>query len=330
MNSATNVLVLISLCFLAACTGATTASSTAAGVPEKAKSGVIFKTAKADLGGDADAIASDTRLSVPFFSVKFYKSSKDVAKSSTLFGGADDYVQARTDTKLAGVSDAAFQRITDQAYGDLIAQLQSAGIDLVPHATVQSATSYKSLDDARPITKSSASTHSPAGFRRTDMFSQVSAPAKIIADIEAGVLDVSYELNYVTAKKNAKALHVDMVSASVDVAQVAHAVGQIRTMPFADAKCNSFNGCHGKISTLRLQQPTYSSIPFGSFENTTSDVRAVAETAVNVLSMFSGGSMRNSEEFTLTADEKKFEQAALDALKQANAKLVQGIVAARQ
>jgi len=94
--------------------------------------------ASPSIGDDkASAFKGSARVAIAEFGVEFYTQIHAEGRQ----GGA----AAMVTTELKGVSDADFQAITEQAYADTLAALQTAGIEVLDQAVVNADAGYQAL-----------------------------------------------------------------------------------------------------------------------------------------------------------------------------------------
>lgn len=296
------------------------------GTPETKKEGIFFKTAKADLTGSAKAFKEDRRIAVPFYRITFTKTSKGTARARELMGKASMNVSQTLISSMNGVSEAAFQRITDQAYDDLLARLKDAGYDVLPLEEVQKAATYAALSQDYPDIDDDSSVCVPTGGKFPGQISTLGKNAALMADIKAGTMIVNLSVNYASLTKTEES-GISSWTAGVDISQVAHVDGKIDMFTYAGAKCNSFNGCWGEQGTLHLGQSVHSEKAFGTLK----DATTTGDTVVNILDKGLGlmqGQLKFGDKVrrvVMEADEAKYEDAALEAIKKANERFVAGM-----
>lgn len=92
-----------------------------------------------DGGALDDVLESSAKIGIAGFTVHFV--TEDRASASTGDGGS-----AVMDVALGGVSKAQLQKITDAAYADFVAQLQTSGREVIPVEKIRATSGYRGIN----------------------------------------------------------------------------------------------------------------------------------------------------------------------------------------
>lgn len=299
-------------------------------VPQPYKTGRFVKTPRPDILGDLKFMKEDEKIAVPFFRVRFIKNTKKAASSSS--GGLpSQQVEAKQiiETTLAGVDDATMQAITDEAYADLVKKLKDSGIGVLTGADVASTAYFsKELNDAYPEHDKGDSAFVATGTKWGGIFKLPRAMAHVMDEAKAGVIMADYSLNFVAYGAFDRGDLTD-ARAEVQYGQSAHAGATLKGLRYKDAKCKR-GACEPSRSgqgDVKLGQVTYSMKPFGTFADTTSGGAHLSNAISGAASLMGGRSVTSRSQKTLTADPVKYKEAALEALFEANTRLVNSLKA---
>jgi len=88
------------------------------------------------------ALAGTKRIAISEFRVEFAVENSGKASSSSSAG----WTSSSSKITLVGVSDEMRQAITDHLYDQLVQKLTEAGLEVVPHETVDADASYRSME----------------------------------------------------------------------------------------------------------------------------------------------------------------------------------------
>ena len=300
--------------------------------PDVLKVGMFKKKPQADVIGDTRALSKVDKMSVPFFKIQFIKSkSGSASESAGGYGGtAKASAAVAIDALLEGVDESVFERITNTAYEDLISKLESAGYSVVGTSELDSSATYQGLKtDAFPSVKKKISTYTAQGLRANgNSFTRDRTVSKLSDELNAPVASVDYTVDFAAFGRQTKGGvmgNTTKASAEMTIGQVAHVWGEISGTAVQTCKVGY---CPAPIFRASLGQAAYSGVEMGTFADTTSTGKSVAVGAANLFSgLMGGGSIAGSEK-TLTADPQKYEEAAIEALKIANDRIVSKMKAA--
>lgn len=326
----TLVLAFAVLCPEAAAFGKNKLEATPDGVviPQPYKTGRIVKTPRPDLLGDLKFMKEDEKIAVPFFRIRFIKNTKKAASSSS--GGLpSQQVEAKQiiETTLAGVDDVTMQAITDEAYADLVKKLKDAGLSILTGNDVASTEFFsKELTDVYPEHDKGDSAFVAAGTKWGGVFKLPRAMAHLMDEAKAGVIMADYSLNFVAYGAIDKGDLTD-ARAEVQYGQSAHAGGMLKAYRFKDANCKRGSCAPSRSGEgdLKLGQVTHSMKPFGTFADTTSGGAHLSNAISGAASLMGGRSVTSRSQKTFTADPVKYKEAALEALFEANTRLVNSL-----
>ena len=298
-------------------------------IPSPNTRGRIKKTPAPDVIGDTRKFTSVTKISVPMYTISFDKKAGESASASSFSG--DVNAHAHVHAKLAGVDEDTFARITNQAYTDFEVKLTAAGYDLVDLKALNNTAAYATWQgDKFPKVKKKWSKYLPDGMRYPGKITYGLKWGKLMNETQAAIIQPDLAVNF-AAFGTETGTHVNFnkskASASVSMGPSVHVIGTANGTTLN--KCDKRGQCFGDMIALRLGQATYSEKPFGSILDTTHTAVKVTQGALKVLGALSGSSTsRTDAEKTLTADAKAYEAAALDALFQANSRIVNKLKAA--
>jgi len=277
-------------------------------IPQKVEEGVFTKTPRADVIGDSSALANAKKIIVPFYKIQFNKNSGESASATVGFTGPTTNVHLNA--KLSGVSEDVFKRITNASYQDLISKLKDQGFNIVGLNTYKNGGTYSELDkNDFPDIDDDTSIYLADGMRDAGSIFYTQTWNNLSKETDAAVLSGFYVVDFAAFGTDSSSGY-DRASASISLGQVAHVWGGIN------------GSANGKMVQSSLGQATYSKIPMGEFSDTTSDALAATQGVLNVLSSMTGTSTRTDTEKTLAADSNKYEMAVMEALKEANTRLV--------
>lgn len=269
--------------------------------------------------GSTEIFEKVKKVFVPYFRVDYNKSL--VGHSTAKGGSWNSNLQARVSAKVVttGYSEEVFQKVTDQAYEDLISRLVEKGFEVISSNEAQTKSEamqdklsdwkeeYPNIDDETSVYVASGTTYPSGFFAALKPDNSLSMPPNDLNDeLEAGIVSVGYSVNYVFMGSSVEE-GVRKVSAELSLGPVVNVGGYFQMFD------------NGEQSRLDMGQVAYSEIPFGNLVNSTSTASELAQGAVSVLGIFMGsGSSGSFDDYTLTVDEEKFGVAMLDALKKAN------------
>lgn len=275
--------------------------------------------------GDLEALQDTKQIAVPFFRIKFLKETlaASQAKSGFLSRGAS----ASAKVNLAGVSDDAFQKITEQTYSDLLAKLRERNIEVLDKDTILSAKSYMKIKDKYPDIDDDESVHVPEGFKFPGGITIGLTYGKVLGDIKSAILSVDYVVNFVSFdSKTFVDVGVGGQSAEAEISAfpVLHVTGTASAIGYnAGEKCEKVSAaCAGGNSNASIGVPTYSTTNIGSISDVTSDGMKAAQAVTGLLSAVTGGSKSKRANMEVSAEEAAYINAAVEALSKANDRFV--------
>ena len=137
-------------------------------------------TLAADVGSDlGSAIKGHSKVAIAEFGVEFYTQLNGQGRA----GGAT----AEVTSQLIGVSDATMQAITDQAYADTIAALQSAGFEVIDQGTLLASPGYQTLAEKYGLASPYTLTDGSFG-ERAPAISKIFAPPGMKAFFSSAII----------------------------------------------------------------------------------------------------------------------------------------------
>jgi hypothetical protein len=156
---------------------------------------------------DMAALKGLRRVAVPQFTVEFVISDSVSAETSGF--AAAGRASTTGYYKLVGVAEADFQKLAEQAYADLVSQLQASGLQVVPASEVQGAPTWRKLAaDGAPLPSrsDSAVTVAPPGMALYGLNRAQAATAKpglfgALSAIGAGFGAAGASMDNVTLQK---------------------------------------------------------------------------------------------------------------------------------
>lgn len=276
---------------------------------QKKKSGFIIKRAIDDIkvDGKEKSLKGKTKIIIPFFRLNFV--TDDKYRNSV--GGATSTSTSKVKSSLEGVEPEVMQRVTDEMYADLIAQLQRAGYEVVSNDLLNGSEKYQKLDDEYPEVKKDVVKVTPSGLTFPGRFRD---PAPDISeDLDALVLKADFDVDFLVINRNESRFNLLKDKSHVDVTQGVNAVGVITVY------------AEDKMTTITVQQPVTSQRPFGVLSDETSALSKVNDVAVFASGWVTGqglGSKRQtSRDFDVIADNNQYRLAVGDVFVQINRKV---------
>jgi hypothetical protein len=266
------------------------------------------------------------------FKVAFIDSKKEAESAGGGYGG-----HATAKMVLQGVTPEVRQAVTEQAYADLLAQLQAGGYEVAdrtvltgspefakvkkfPSPHVEEASFFGSSNNVNYVSpKALGDLYFFAGDMGPNggfAFSNPSTAASIFADKnKLPVISVAYTIDF--AAKNGSGGRFAS-GASLEVGQA--------LMVTPGSGVNFIGGQGGTFSTalgsLKLGQPITSPDKYGELVMTTSGAMKSVEVATNVLGVMLGAGTNQSRDFAVKADPDKYRDGSIAILKQANSALL--------
>ncbi|MDX8381366.1 MAG: hypothetical protein R8M14_04570 [Ghiorsea sp.] len=272
------------------------------------------------LEGEISAIKEAKKVFIPYFKVKFEKVMHSSAKSESGNWRSSASAKMHANVETTGYKEEVFQKITDLAYEDLANKLKAKGFEVISRekAKASSDSMKNETEEAKKVYPNveeddSLYVASDTSFPEDSWMAPLAPdgslngdPSHLSNELEAGLIIVGYDLSYVnvTSKESSS-----MLGASVEISlgPVANAGGFMQV---------SYDGDFQKLT---MGQVSFSEIPFGHLEESTSTGTKAALAGVAVLGALMGsGSSLDITDYTLTVDEGKFVEASVDALTKAN------------
>lgn len=292
----------------------------------------------------AGAFEGKQQVVIGGFKVGFNESKKLQNKASGgLFGGGFGGKSTGL-VKLENVSDSTRQQITDAIYNDFVANLQANGYSVVARSNFTSSKAYEGTkeydfpyenDDSGFLSSYGvAQYYSPSAIgNKQPIFmgeidgvtggfgfaNPMNGAGEYSESTGVAVLNVTYFVDFAGAGG-----HAGITSSSLEVGQLL-AVDS-GTLGITGGASGSFSS---NVGTLTLGQPIASDKEFATIVNNSSDVSVGIETATNIASALLGGGTNQSREFVFNANEQKYADAAVDALRKANKTFVGKMVSLR-
>ena len=269
------------------------------------------------------------RVTVGNFIVGF--STYDTSSVSSRAGG-----NAARNT-LVGVDGALMQRVTDEAYADLVRMLTAQGYTVVDRAglaadprfaaTKTYPNPYEDSSGGLFGNRSRVSYVSPTGFGGVRVFAgdiqgtiggfgadnPAAAAMAYAATSGTQVLHATYVLGFVNAAGGFR------MTSMVEVGQGITARPAVTKLGVIGGASGTFSSGNGTVS---LGQPITSEREFASVQQTTTGGAKAAEAAVNVLTSLMGAGGSVARDFDFTVRPGDYAGAAGETLNQVNAVLV--------
>jgi len=286
---------------------------------------VKVATAKTFLGVQQVVIGS--------FNVAFVSEKTDKAFAGRVasFGGS-----SIAKSKLAGVTSAEFQAITDAAYADLVAKLGKAGYqvaDRAAYAAFPSVASQRYVASGAEGTvqadkneKSKALFFAPTSFGPTPIaagsitggtfgaFGQMGpamARSKFAMAAKMPVLDVRYVVDFAEGKHRGGAF---ALSSSVKLTAQLAVVEMLSSVTLVNDR--------GGVGTMTLQEAIAVDGDFGELRNTTTGGQKAEQAIGNVIGFLGGIGTQSRKFFTFFAVPDQYQRGAIDATVRANDTMV--------
>lgn len=290
----------------------------------------------------AKAFAGKTNVVVNNFKVAFITESEgrnSTGSGGLLGGGMKGHASA--DVTLTGVSDAAMQAITDQAYADFTATMAAKGYTVQPASSIAGMPEMQKVSaenvpytssNLQPSLNSEGKIFAPTGQKlyllagqgvRMGGFGFANpgmAYATIAEKTGTPIIDVYYVLDIAGYGG-----HSSMSSASLSVGQSMH-VKTGSAVSIIGGQSGTFSTTQGNIA---LGQPIASDKAFGTVTEETSGGMKAAGYAANTVSALLGGATSIARDFSIASSDEAYKAAALDALTKANKAMVGQMAALR-
>lgn len=302
----------------------------------------------ATLGARKDVYVAQFAVS---FVTKDSSSSKSVSPMIRQSSGSQ-YAKSTLKANLTGVPDTTFQKITDEAYADFVADLTAKGFNVRPVSDLQKLKPWKKLKPlAAPYTPSGLSSFlkksSPEQvtfsanslniYSVPDQVSQVKPMPYAFAELAeaAGApvfainynvhfayfdSDTDYEVNYFKDVPLGGGTSTTL-SASVAVGQ-----GIQVTTGSAAQFLVDLGGTFSDNGYVSLKDPIVVGGAYGRNEDTTSGSQKAANAFSSAVGLFTGGSAKTTE-ISVVATPEYYRYGVLKAIDMANDRIVNGLLA---
>ena len=334
MNFKYSFMLLAAVAMLAACAVKSTTEGTK---PTEARSGLWGMNKADDLAVDnAKAFAGKNQVIIGSFKIGFLESKKDSAKAGSGMGG-----KSTAKTELTGVTPEIFRAVTNAAYADFVAKLQSSGYTVVDNAAFLASADYASLQGSPNPTTEEASffgaTHditfvAPDRFRDIKFFmgeagkgtglsaignNPYVAAVKYAKSSGTPVISVYYTIDYVNAEGSSSSY---ALTSSISVGQgISTTIGS--GVMFIGGEAGGTFGPNPNGS-IKLGQGIGSDQKFGELVTTSTGAGVAAETALNLMTAVLGGGTNQTRSYEIKADPVAYQTVATAVVQQTNAALI--------
>ncbi len=296
-----------------------------------AKNTGFFGAEKADIDvTDASAFKGKKDVVVGAFRVGFITYNKVGHKTGGgMLGGSRGSAKAKS--TLHGVPESTMQKITDDAYAHFVSTLKANGYNVLDRSKLTATAEYKKMSTAASPYKTDIGSADVTYLAPKGMpiksnglsFGTFSAPDTSMpyAAQKAGVavIDVDYVVNFVQGEGAGYSV------ATVEVGQgISVDAGNGLTFYGGNPGMTSMD-----VGSIKLGQAVYSTDQFASVTDTSSATGQALGYAANVLSYAMGGGGSVVKSYDFTANPAKYQSISTGVIKQANTKLVAGMVANR-
>lgn len=298
---------------------------TTGGVVKQSRTEVIAPTAKKEKSGmlkmrktlpamkktygKASRLAGVKDYVVPFYRINYLIDSNYTNESNNSYTAA----KARVLSKLEGVSPATFDELTELAYADFKQKMADAGFIIKPHGNLKTVQKYIAKGEGKyPGMGKHAYFGVPKGVTSTSGKNSTAALMVEMKD-KVNVLDVNLDANFVINNRNEKKFNIKQAKETVYTSQGANIYGGVKIrIPNTEVR-------------FEIGQPPYSQIAFGTMEDVTKGGDKAGDMAVMATGLLFGkGQLKRSttKRKLVKADEARYKEAMVDALKQANTMIV--------
>lgn len=298
------------------------------------------------ISNNVDSLKGKKNVYIGQYAVTFITEDKGSAKSnSPMFRGDSTSAQANVVAKLSGVPDEVFKSIATKAYNDFVTDLTANGFIVKSSPTLDASKKWKDLDPLKDPYKTSA-LGSVGGFLKGEKrkFATYSAdPLKLYAAPEtpgstvvipseigevAQSLDTPiFMINHVVhfAYFGSKTEYVKNYATDFKTSTATAEVSLGQGIQVTSGSTAQFvidgGGTFSKSGAITIADPIVVGGAYGKNENSTSGATKAANIFSSALGMFSGKSS-SSEEISIIANPQYFEAGALQALDEANNRIV--------
>lgn len=315
------IALLLIATLLAACSSSPTMEVTNTGtvIPAKRESGGYIAGVGSKVYPDVEGSIqkfSNRTVAIPYFRISFDKQSGASASDSTGFGSQNVSSTHHVTAKLLGLSDDAFDRITDAAYNDLVQQLEATGYRVIPSLELLSRGPLEGKSPTKGKTNKKLAVRYGGTKYYPNQFKKGLAGMKLLKEFNAGLLELDYTVNFAALGVESRAYSSGVKGSTTKIGQVAHVLGGMSVIGTDTMGCVGTAAHCTSGGRLSLGQYTYSTTPFAELQDKTSGW-------ANFLVSLIGGATADFYEFQ--AEDAKYEKAALEALKEANRRLISNL-----
>ncbi len=264
--------------------------------------------------GSTKHLRGVTEYIVPFYRINYLTDSNYVNQANNSYTAA----MAKVLSKLEGVSTGTFDEITEIAYADFKDKMNAAGFTIKPHADLPTVQKYMAKSKY-PTMGKHAYKSVAKGTASTSGLNSRRAP-NIASNEKVSVLDINLDANFVINNRNEKKFNILQAKETVYTSQGANVLGGLIV----------FVPRH--VVAFEIGQPPYSQIAFGTMTDVTKGGDKAGDAAVAVTSLLFGGHQKKrmtTRRKLVTADEAKYKEAMVDALKKTNTLIVNNLAGYR-
>lgn len=264
--------------------------------------------------GKVKSLANVEKLIVPFYRINYLKSSNYKNESNNSYTKAS----ARVLSTLEGVSDDIFADMTEEAYADFKSKLEAAGYTVKSHEGMASVdkylakSKYPSSDDTAYYSVPKSVTY--VGGKHSN------AEFKVHMAEKTNVMSVDLIADFVINNRNEKKFNLTRAKETVYTSQGANVGGNVAIR------------VPNRHVAMEIGQPPHSKIAFGTMTDATTGGDKAGDTAKMVAgALFGKGRMTRSttKRKVVKAEEVKYREAMMDAIRQANTLIVEKLASAK-
>jgi hypothetical protein len=345
-----NLILLPMIAILAGCG----VSSSDGVISRDANKGGLFGLSKLDevkVDGES-ALEGVQSVVIGSFKVGFVESAKQTNQASGTFMSSARGGKARGNVTLEGISEKTKQDITNAAYADFVAKLQSQGYNVVNRSVLTSSSEYASMSTKQfPFLADSSGFlsdygktvfYQPSALGSSGVFfmgdfpqsSSGTSAAAFIPGLTgiAGAMSAQGDMKVASfAEKNNLAVLsatyvLDFAAAGghAGVSTASIVIGQNLAVTQASVKVMSGGSSTFKngLAHIYLGQPIQSGQQFGEVVNDTSGADVALQETMNVASVLMGQGTNRSRNYIIKAEPAKYMKQSLDVLTKTNTALV--------
>ena len=299
----------------------------------------------------------DTRkdVYVAQFAVSFVTKDSGSAKATSPMirhSSGSEYAQSVLKARLTGVPNSTFQKITDEAYKDFVADLTAKGFNVKPVSDLKKLKPWNKLDPLPvPYTPSGLSSFLNKSSQDEVVFSARSLNLYSVPDQAGQVKPMPYAFSELAEAAGAPVFAINYkvhfayfdsdtdyevnyfkdvpinggpsttLSASVTIGQGLQVTTGSAAQFFVD-----LGGTFSDNGYVSLVDPVIVGGAYGRNEDTTSDGQQVANALSSAVGFFTGGSTKTTE-ISVVATPEYYQYGALKAIDMANNRIVDGLTA---